>query len=95
MTSSDSLQSEIFSNDAEIKCPQCEKLQFEPSHDVLSGKLCIGTHLHIPVAHLEPSLIADPECVSLILAQHHTFVEIDREHFSMDILFLPLIQERL
>ena len=38
MTSSDSLQSEIFSKVAEIKCPQCEKLQFEPSDDVLSGK---------------------------------------------------------
>ena len=33
--------------------------------------------------------------MSLILAQSHTFVEIDNEIFSMIILLLPLIQEGL
>ena len=42
------------------------------------------------------SLIADLEvCVSLIPAGPHTFMKIDHEIFSMVILLLLLIQERL
>ena len=36
-----------------------------------------------------------PGIVSSILAQSHTFVEIDHEIISMVILLLPLIQEGL
>ena len=41
------------------------------------------------------SLIADPGVVGLIPAHFHTFVEIDGEIFSIVILLIPLIQERL
>ena len=40
------------------------------------------------------SATADPEVMSLTLAQSHTFVEMDREIISMVILFL-LIQEEM
>ena len=46
------------------------------------------------VAQLVASLIADPEVMSLIPGQPHTFVEIDHELLSMATLLL-LIQERL
>ena len=48
-----------------------------------------------PVAQSVVSPIADPGVVSSILAWSHTFVEIDHTIFSMDILFLLLIQELL
>ena len=47
------------------------------------------------IAQSVARLIADPGVVSLIPARSHTFVEIDNEIFSMDILLLPLIQEGL
>ena len=46
------------------------------------------------VAQSVASLIADPGVMGLIPAWPHTFMEIDREIFSMVIL-LPLIQEGL
>ena len=48
-----------------------------------------------PVGQLVTSPTADPGIVSLILAQSHTFVEIDHEIISMVILLLLLIQEGL
>ena len=40
-------------------------------------------------------LIVHPGVMSMIPARSHTFVEIDNEIFSIDILLLPLIQEGL
>ena len=48
-----------------------------------------------PVVQLVASPIADPEVVSSIPAMPQTFMEIDREIFSMIILLHPLIQEGL
>ena len=54
-------------------------------------------HCIIIFTQLVENLIADPGVVvvSLIPAQLHTFVEIDREISSTVILLLPLIQEGL
>ena len=38
MKSSSSLYTELFSEEDEIRCLQCEKLQLEPNTDVVSGK---------------------------------------------------------
>ena len=48
-----------------------------------------------PIAQSIVCLIADPGVMSLNPAQPHTFMEIDHIMFSMVILLLPLIQERL
>ena len=48
-----------------------------------------------PVVQSVASPIADPEVVSSILAQPHTFVQIDCEIFYTVILLLHLIQEGL
>ena len=48
-----------------------------------------------PTVHSVVSPIADPGVMSSILAQPHTFVEIDHEIFSTVIHFLLLIQDRL
>ena len=48
-----------------------------------------------PVAQSVARPIADPEVVNWILAPSHTFMEIDNQIFSMVILLLSLIEERL
>ena len=47
------------------------------------------------IAQLVASPTADPGVVSSILAQSHTFVEIDHETISTIILLFPLKQEGL
>ena len=61
---------------------------YRPPHTIL-------TPTQWSSCYLLASLIVDPGVASSILAQFHTFLEIDHEIIFTVILLLPLIQEGL